>query len=376
MRSQNIVIFSSGVSDASGLLGVVKAELQKRGHQCAIWRDLFGTANNMDQIALLPMLVKKIPTFDFAVLICEGHDETVMLRAGERIFEKTMRDNVLFETGLCVMALGQDRVILLSDGGVRLPEDLQGIGGATAVHVFPYRAGDVNTYSDASAKMGDYIQEVGQRDNLIPSLNSVDAYIRGHYNHLSPTVIGAAVSTASGYVSNFVLRLLEKCDQGFQLQGDPAGTLTHYRDEDIFLHIVLPEEYSSDTPKRAQAKQAGLLLGSVPTARSRKVEFRYLTEGDQLHIYDYPTTLVTSYQTAHMILGLEADDRSDPQAEKRFNAKELDLFECTLKALLQDAFIDDAVRHFYEDDTVEEENRMIRRLVGMMENVIIERVNY
>ena len=37
-------------------------------------------AKDSRNISLLPMLVKKIPTFDFAVLICEGHDRTMVQR--------------------------------------------------------------------------------------------------------------------------------------------------------------------------------------------------------------------------------------------------------------------------------------------------------
>ena len=44
-----------------------------------------------------------------------------------------LRDNVLFEIGLCVMALGLPRVILVTDGQVRLPEDLMGPNNSLAV---------------------------------------------------------------------------------------------------------------------------------------------------------------------------------------------------------------------------------------------------
>ena len=62
-------------------------------------------------------------------------------------------------------------------------------------------------------------------------------------------------------------------------------------------------------------------------------------EGETLAIYDFPTSLATSYKTARMILQMEADDTGDQQAEQRFLAKELDLFEGTLRALLCEAFV-------------------------------------
>ena len=93
-----------------------------------------------------------------------------------------------------------------------------------------------------------------------------------------------------------------------------------------------------------------------------------------MHIYDYPTTLVTGYQTARMILRIKADDETDSYAEKRFNAKELDLFENALKTLLQESYyIRETVKHFYADDTEEEEEALIQRLSSMMKRVKVER---
>ena len=99
MRKINIVIFSSGVSEKTGTLDTIINGLQEREYNCFCWRDLFKGANNKNNIALLPTLIKKIPTFDFAVLICEGHDTTVMFRDNEYISVPSMRDNVLFEIG-------------------------------------------------------------------------------------------------------------------------------------------------------------------------------------------------------------------------------------------------------------------------------------
>ena len=80
MRKMNIVIFSSGVSEKEGILNNLINALDARGYNCFCWRDLFQNANTKNSIALLPMLIKKIPTFDFAILICEGHDNVTIFR--------------------------------------------------------------------------------------------------------------------------------------------------------------------------------------------------------------------------------------------------------------------------------------------------------
>lgn len=379
MRSQNIILFSSGVSERNGILFYVKDALDRQGYHCSYWRDLFHGANDAQNIALLPMLIKKIPTFDFAVLICEGHDETDMFRNGEVERTQTMRDNVLFEIGLCSMALGLNRVILLTDGSVRLPEDLQGIGDETAIKVVSYVKGMEESYQEAAFQMMDYLEHITRRlqDPLVMEqlIGDIDTHILSNIDKLYPTIIGASVSTANGYMSNFILRTLEKCNEGMKLE-DAPDELTFFPDDKIFMHIILPLEYSPETPSRSRNRMQDLSVGRVPTARFRDAEFRYRIQGDELHIYDYPTTLVTEYQTARIILAIQADDREDTEAEKRFNAKELDLFESALRSFMSESFIRATVEHFYEDDTEEEENNMVSRLLSMMDRIEIRREDY
>ena len=379
MRQQNIILFSSGVSEKNGILNYIKEALEQQRYRCCYWRELFQGAKDLKNIALLPMLIKKIPTFDFAILICEGHDETEMIREGTIIHAQTMRDNVLFEIGLCTMALGLNRVILLTDGVVRLPEDLRGAGGDSAIKVIPYAQKKEGSYQEATAQMLHYLEEISCRlqepDVISRLIEDIDQHILHNLNHLYPTVIGASVSTANGYMSNFILRTLEKCDKGFLLEEAP-GTRVFFPDDKIFIHIILPQEYSPETPSKSREKMQALSRGSVPDARFRSAEFRYRLIGDELHIFDYPTTLVTGYQTARIILAIDADDSNDTDAERRFNAKELDLFENALRSFMSERFIRATVEHFYEDDSKSNEEQMIVRLVNMIRHIEITREAY
>lgn len=160
MRSQNIVLFSSGVSEREGISLAIRDALEAMGYSCSYWRELFRDAKDSRNISLLPMLVKKIPTFDFAVLICEGHDRTMVRRGEHGETVPTMRDNVLFEIGLCVMALGLPRVILVTDGQVRLPEDLMGPNNSLAVKQVCYCAADAASVQQAAANTARYIAGV------------------------------------------------------------------------------------------------------------------------------------------------------------------------------------------------------------------------
>ncbi|HHU53869.1 MAG TPA: nucleotide-binding protein [Clostridiaceae bacterium] len=119
MKNKHIILFSSGISEEKGILDSLVSTLEVKGYMCSYWRDLFSGANDSDNIAILPMLIKKIPTFDYAILVCEGHDITTIQRQGTLEQVYTMRDNVLFEIGLCVMALGLSKTILVTDALVR-----------------------------------------------------------------------------------------------------------------------------------------------------------------------------------------------------------------------------------------------------------------
>ncbi len=353
MNKTNIVMFSSGVTEKNGVLFYVRDQLNEMGYSCTYWKDLFRHAHDEDHIALLPMLIKKIPTFDYAVIICEGHDKTSMLRNGTYIEVNAMRDNVLFEIGLCSMALGLSKVILLTDGVLHLPEDLSGANGELAVKNFVYHLEDSETPGQFDATFGRIVKEIGE-------------YIRNSENTLTPVVIGAASSLACGYVSNFVFRTLENIHREIETE-DGRRTVCA---DNVHLHIVLPEEYREDTPMKAQELKKKYKVGKVE-ARDRQAEFRYVFRGEELHIYDWPTNIVTSYDTAKMILNIDADDEVDIQAITRFTAKELSLFQKTLNSLLNGVFLRQNAPLLYCGKSPEEKEAML----SQMQEIIEERVH-
>ena len=326
-NNHNIILFSSGVSEDSGLVAFVTADLQKRGFNCHCWRDLFRNSNDQNAIALLPTLIKKIPTFDFAILICEGHDRTVLLRNGTETAYKTMRDNVLFEIGLCSMALGMERVILLADEDVHLPEDLYGLHSELALQRI--------------------VLNTGSEGDIFHMLDQVEAYIWSKQMVYSPVVIGASASTASGYVTNFVFRCLDSIFDGFT--DVQSGEWIVPDAQNLDMEIMIPYRFTSNTSRIARERQQHMRKAIIPGARRRNLEFNYIKDGERIILRDYPTTLVTSYSTARTILNLKADDTSDPMAEQRFVAKELNLFEAALHALLERDYLRRYLTHYHSD---------------------------
>lgn len=74
-------------------------------------------------------LNKKIREIDFGVMIITPDDQTEV--RGDRVFSP--RDNVVFELGLLIGALGRERVMLVQPRGaeIRMPSDLTGVNPIT-----------------------------------------------------------------------------------------------------------------------------------------------------------------------------------------------------------------------------------------------------
>ncbi|MFN0055833.1 MAG: TIR domain-containing protein [Planctomycetales bacterium] len=71
----------------------------------------------------LENLAAKAPEFDFAVLILSD-DDIGISRGSER---RVPRDNVLFELGLFIGAVGRDRTFMIASAEAKLPSDLAGV---------------------------------------------------------------------------------------------------------------------------------------------------------------------------------------------------------------------------------------------------------
>lgn len=360
MQNKNIVLFSSGISEEKGLLSTLMSALNERGYVCECWRDLFANANDANNIALLPMLIKKIPTFDYAVLVCEGHDITTIKRRDSNETVYSMRDNVLFEIGLCVMALGLSRTILITDSKTRLPDDLVGLNHETALKRITYSGNDEDSYARVSDSLTDYLISMESVSD------EIDQYIQTTGYNLSPVIIGAASSTACGYVSNFVFRTLEHINDGIVFKAD--GQTHRFPIEKVFMHIILPKTFDKTTSRISRGVMSQYQQGCIPSARNRSAEFCFEIRGDELHIIDFPTTLVTSYDIAKIILSLNADDTMDKRAAARFTSKELNLYEANLRHLLSENYLTQVINEQYPDLDADKRHEMIKRVLDIIEN--------
>lgn len=149
-------------SSAEGLLiaRTLQAELEANT-DCLVHRWDIGT---FDPGSLtLDALIQQANVVDFAILVATGED-TIITRGAE---VQAVRDNIIFEFGLFVGALGRERVYLLSVGEPKLPSDLLGL---TRLVYRPRSDGDVRSgLNDAVLRAQNVIRKLGPRKRPVQS---------------------------------------------------------------------------------------------------------------------------------------------------------------------------------------------------------------
>lgn len=363
-RKQNVIIFSAGESVRNGNVEYIKQQLQEKDIICSDWRALFSQAHDTTHIALLPSLAKKIPTFDFALIFAEGLDK-VKIRGDDAL---AMRDNVIFELGLCVMALGVERVILLAEENIRIPEDLVGIG-KVGIQYVTFSSSDK---ASAVQKVGNIIvdksEELSRKFGL--QLNSIIKHINLSADLISPVFIGAAVSSAEAYFLNFIVRLLENVDKGFSPENNTS--IRHKFPDRFEIKIMVPTTVDSLTRSEISKyyRQNNYQEFVIRDAGIRGLFFygKFNEADNTLTVVDIPTSITASYVVVNSILNIDSDDDFDTFAEERFVTKEMDVYAFTLSKLLTGKVARE--RLAFITDFNKKEN-----ILRMLENVKIEMLN-
>ena len=66
-------------------------------------------------------------------------------------------------------------------------------------------------------------------------------------DNVQTAMIGAACSTACGYISNFISRVLEHIDDDIHITEDGETEIVRVPLDKIYLHIILLEEIDAAT---------------------------------------------------------------------------------------------------------------------------------
>lgn len=117
VMKEKIIIFSS--AESLKIAQGIQRQLHYKRFDAKNWTNQFfklskSSITNFDNIN---------KEYDFAVIVCSGDDITV-----KRNDEKpSIRDNVIFELGLCIGSFNLEKTIIVKDRNVTMPTDLEGI---------------------------------------------------------------------------------------------------------------------------------------------------------------------------------------------------------------------------------------------------------
>ena len=384
MRKQNVIIFSSGKNFA--VAETIKQCFEENDKyndiNPVVWKDLFAEGftedyQNKKSFPLFRFLIKRIPSFDFAIIVAGNDDTTIKdVTAIDRkdVTKKhyiknkqdfvTTRDNVIFELGLCCMALGESRVILLRHEKVRLLDDLRGVNEDQ--HKFYDNAHILqNTLLTVNNIQIEGLEYKSNKD-IVALVPKIYSYINQSYSQFAPVVVGAACSTASGYIGNFIQSTacalstqkdskaltFGKSGMEYWTKRNVENPFVLFKDpQKIEFHILLPSEEIIrkmpdelfNNPRKYIDEHLLDNKTIIPKCEvkeaSRNIGFsaKYIgIGGGKIIIFDFPTTILASYKTAVDILNINADEdkMQNTETRARYLIKEVDMFYSTLNKIL------------------------------------------
>jgi len=156
-------VFVGSSSESAEYAGATKKILEENGTLSAIfWKDLPWATGTKTIIEILTKAAVK--QFHFAVFIL-AEDDVLTLRGTS---SHVPRDNVIFEVGLFIGALGRECVFLMTpgDGDLKLPSDMGGVTTGTWI------AGDSNTASAVRSAVEEFraaMEEMWRNEAMLNS---------------------------------------------------------------------------------------------------------------------------------------------------------------------------------------------------------------
>ena len=304
-----INVFIGGTSEGLKFAGTVKEEFEKLGFiQCVIWNSDTFQYNE----SFLDSLTKASVIYDFGIFIATG-DDIALIRDN---IEEVPRDNVIFEYGLFLGALGNNRTYLVQEENCKLPTDFLG-------------------YTTPKFKR-DF--KPSQWKELIKSISdNIEVQFRKSEIQLLPST-----SLAIGYFNSFVSKVAKFI---FDNEGCTLNkSQTHHRD--VIFKILIPNELSEDIGAKAQLyyKKEKYLIEEIGDAkRPFPIRFFKNESNDLLSIIDIPTTLNAIRPSVNLLIP-DKGLGSNPDKLK-LERKELENFKRTIEYLVsQDDYAKEIIR--------------------------------
>jgi len=281
---------------------------------CTIW-DHFGVFK-MNKSSLESLLKGRF-FYDFVILIATKDDSSWIRRK----LKKVPRDNVIFEFGLYIGALGDSRTFILQEDGTNLPSDLRGL-----------------TVPRFSVK----------RNNLTAQIEQFSSVIQESLKHPEVQIL-PSTSLAVGYFNSFIKDVTHRL---FNQQKSLTIEDTIHPCEKMI--IVIPTELSDNISEKASVfyTKYNLKITEIESISKRPFKIQYAYERadiSNVRIIDMPTTLNTIRPCCLFLLGSSNVGISDDQ--QLIEKKEVANFKHTLELLIeQHDYSKDIVKVIWEED--------------------------
>jgi len=227
----------------------------------------------------LDCLMRTAMRYDYAVLVATKDD--VLIKRDEK--QLVARDNVIFEAGLFLGALGKNRTFLVADKSINLPTDFNG----TTV-----------CYYDSSSVE-----------------KSLEAIIEGlkktqHSHHLKHL---PSAALAMGYFDNFIVPFCENNNHSM-------------------LKVIIPQKFKSIDREiqNYKTQHNSKIRKRMVFKQCRPLAYKYKKENN--HYWDIPTTLQTIRKLLENIIA-EYEIGKNPELEEWLNT-ETHNFGHTLEELI------------------------------------------
>ncbi len=281
-------IFIGSSTESAQLGSKIQSVLEKRGYDCRIWNgDFFEYGHSY-----MEDLIKKIISYDFAIMIGGPDDEVIRQSTG--MHKIAPRDNVYLEYGLFSGVLSVYRTLLLKYTECTIASDLKGISLA-----------EYSNEEDAVKQVEKWIEQ--RESGLSRSLGREQI-------ELLPTV-GIAVGYFENFLTKFMLKFAD--DKVAEKYGD------------IHLTVCIPSYLSQN------ADDYKFMLKQRYSLKDDSIEdFRIMyskSAAPDLMMYDCPSTITAIYKTVDYIWGIEAGN-TDDMARAKLRA--LDNFAYNLTTLI------------------------------------------
>lgn len=288
-------------------------------YECKIWNDgIFQYNDNF-----LDTLMKSASLFDFAFMVFSADD---LSKVRDSFFE-TPRDNVMFEYGLFLGRVGNQRAFVIKDKKVKILSDLLGITLAD--------------YETDDTGLATHSLEV----TLEQLKKKIDDNVRlGQLGLLPSTVI------AISYFENFIKLV---ADQIYPFPRD--GVMDGKKYKSAKLRIVIPKDLDADMKRRATVYYVknGLSEKVINTShRSYPIHVQANNENeDTLLIADMPTILNGIDKAIDMYFRVGHIGKSTEQ--ELTEHREMSNFVHVLKLLVAtDAYCKECVEIVNEDNEI------------------------